>query len=185
MRTDSPNFGDRVAEIVGGGALACGAGIAVLLLSPGLALPPLLATVLAAFFGAVLGWAIVRAAPGGASGRGRITFAVEPFDDIVHDAAPGEEAMPELLLDDPLPMVVPVADASVAPERTSRVVQLFGTDDVATSSPATLQARIEAHLGRASLSLDDRATHPAMPTPDARDALHEALAGIRRTLRAG
>ena len=69
------------------------------------------------------------------------------------------EPEPEaLLLDDIL--------ASMGPE--SRVVRMFAPDQMPTAGQ--LQARIDRHMG-------------AAPDADAADALHEALADIRRSLR--
>ena len=69
------------------------------------------------------------------------------------------EPEPEaLLLDDIL--------ASMGPE--SRVVRLFAPDSLPTAGQ--LQSRIDQHIG-------------AAPDADAADALHEALADIRRSLR--
>ncbi len=69
------------------------------------------------------------------------------------------EPEPEaLLLDDIL--------ASMAPD--SRVVRLFAPDQVPTAGQ--LKARIDRHIG-------------AAPDQDAADALHQALAEIRKSLR--
>lgn len=74
----------------------------------------------------------------------------------------GAAAVAELLLDDPLP--VAAAD--------SRVVQLFA--DGRMPSAGQLSARIDRHLA------DDG---KSKPTRDASDALSEALAELRRSLR--
>jgi len=68
----------------------------------------------------------------------------------------------ELLLDDVLAQVVP----------DSRVVRLF--DRAAMPTPGELRARIDRHL--------DGSRGPAA-APDASQALHEALAELRRSLR--
>lgn len=73
-----------------------------------------------------------------------------------------QQAADELLLDDVL--------EGLAPE--SRVVRLF--DSSTLSSPGELQARVDRHLRREP---------PQMPAPDATQALHEALAELRRSLR--
>ena len=71
-------------------------------------------------------------------------------------------AVAELLLDDPLPMAEP----------GSRVVQLFA--DGRMPSAGQLLNRIDRHLGDNGKKL---------PTADASDALSEALAELRRSLR--
>jgi len=70
---------------------------------------------------------------------------------------------PELLLDDVL--------AQLGPD--SRVVRLF--DAAAMPTPGELRARIDRHL-------DSSNARPA-PHPDASQALHDALAELRRSLR--
>jgi hypothetical protein len=72
------------------------------------------------------------------------------------------ERSPELLLDDVL--------AQLGPD--SRVVRLF--DPAAMPTPGELRARIDRHL--------DSSARP-MPEADASQALHEALAELRRSLR--
>lgn len=73
------------------------------------------------------------------------------------------DAVAELLLDDPLP----------APASDSRVVQLFAAGQMPTAGQ--LQQRIERHIaGGAS---------PPRTSHDASDALSEALAELRRSLR--
>lgn len=75
-------------------------------------------------------------------------------------------AVAELLLDDPLP----------APAVDSRVVQLFAGNRMPTAGQ--LQRRIDRHLA------GDEQHHDRAPTPqDASDALSEALAELRRSLR--
>jgi len=83
---------------------------------------------------------------------------------LTHDrqvAQPDPEAA-ELLLDDVL--------AELAPD--SRVVRLF--DAAAMPTPGELRARIDRHLNTGRV--------PAAP-PDASEALHEALAELRRSIR--
>ena len=69
----------------------------------------------------------------------------------------------ELLLDDVL--------SELAPD--SRVVRLF--DRAAMPTPGELQARIDRHL--------DLAARVSQAEPDASEALHDALADLRRSLR--
>lgn len=76
------------------------------------------------------------------------------------------EAVAELLLDDPLPEFTP----------NSRVVHLFGDGRMPTAGQ--LQRRIDAHLA------DGQRPAPKA-TIDAADALGEALAELRRSMRQG
>ncbi len=73
------------------------------------------------------------------------------------------EAVAELLLDDPL----------TAPAPESRVVQLFAGGRMPTAGQ--LQRRIDRHLAEGE--------RPPVVTKDASDALSEALAELRRSLR--
>lgn len=72
-------------------------------------------------------------------------------------------AVAELLLDDPLPV----------PDGESRVVQLFAPGRMPTAGQ--LQRRIDRHIAGGDRPLPSR--------PDASDALGEALAELRRSLR--
>jgi hypothetical protein len=78
---------------------------------------------------------------------------------VLTDANPHHD---ELLLDDVL--------AQVAPD--SRVVQLF--DPAAMPTPGQLKARIDRHLDRGA---------PDAATPDASQALYDALADLKTELR--
>lgn len=78
------------------------------------------------------------------------------------------DAVAELLLDDPLP----------APTPDSRVVQLFADGRMPTAGQ--LKQRIDRHLADGDRSLS-AAGRP--PSSDASDALSEALAELRRSLR--
>ena len=82
------------------------------------------------------------------------------LDQPLVDAA--TEAVAELLLDDPLPATAP----------DSRVVQLFADGRMPTAGQ--LKHRIDRHLADGA--------RPAAPS-DASDALSEALAELRRSLR--
>lgn len=81
---------------------------------------------------------------------------------IVHDAAARDTSEDELLLDDVL--------GALGPD--SRVVRLFAPGDLPT--PGQLQSRIDRHL---------QARRAPQPIPDASEALSEALAQLRRSLR--
>jgi len=87
------------------------------------------------------------------------------FDELLLDQPlvdAGAVAVAELLLDDPLS--VPAAD--------SRVVQLFADGRMPTAGQ--LKSRIDRHLAEGG---------QRTPTSDASDALSEALAELRRSLR--
>lgn len=86
------------------------------------------------------------------------------FDELLLDQPliAGSEAIAELLLDDPLP--VPAID--------SRVVQLFAEGRMPNAGQ--LRDRIDRHLADAGKQA---------PSTDASDALSEALAELRRSLR--
>lgn len=100
--------------------------------------------------------------------------ADEPFAELLLDTvylapavmAAAADAVAELLLDDPLP--------SPAPD--SRVVQLFADGRMPTAGQ--LKQRIDRHLADSDRPLADRP-----PATDASDALSEALAELRRSLR--
>lgn len=81
---------------------------------------------------------------------------------VAQDGGAGVTERDELLLDDIL--------ETMGPE--SRVVRLFQPNGVPTAGE--LQARIDRHLGSAS---------PQPAPPDASQALHEALAALRQSLR--
>lgn len=88
-----------------------------------------------------------------------------PLDELLLDQPLVEaatEAVAELLLDDPLP----------APAPDSRVVQLFAAGRMPTAGQ--LKQRIDRHLAEGE--------RPVVTT-DASDALSEALAELRRSLR--
>jgi hypothetical protein len=106
---------------------------------------------------------------------GAVVFRIQPFEAVQFDR-PGELLLTleqrigttgELLLDDAL--AAPAADA--------RVVQLFAAAPLPTAGE--LQARIERHLG----SRPAQPPEPLRLVADDSDALHEALAALRRSLR--
>lgn len=81
---------------------------------------------------------------------------------LLTDRYEPEQPSEPLILDDILAQIEP----------NSRVVSLFDRDSMPT--PAQLKSRIDAHLGRG----------PAGPPPaDASQALHDALAELRRSMR--
>lgn len=104
-------------------------------------------------------------------GNSPFDFAMQPFEGpaLGHEAAIEVRDDDELLLDD-----VPLDDVLAQPEPGSRVVCLFGRQPVVRScSPA--QARVNLQL---------RSVVRPIPTPpDATEALHEALASLRQSLR--
>ncbi|MDQ3246967.1 MAG: hypothetical protein M3Q52_08805 [Pseudomonadota bacterium] len=107
---------------------------------------------------------------------GAVAFRIQPFkaaafdlpDELVLNLDQRIGTADELLLDDAL--AAPAADA--------RVIQLFATAPLPTAGE--LQARIERHLGArpAPESLE-----PLRLVGDDSDALHEALAALRHSLR--
>lgn len=157
---------ERILDAVAAAVLAVAVGVCALRLSFGLA---------ASASGAVLGlcgaYALLRAV----RPRGRFRLAEFALPDVLEqpeelllteaDRLPPEETepSPELLLDDVL--------AELGPD--SRVVRLF--DPSAMPTPGELRARIDRHL-------DSSNARPS-PHPDASQALHEALAELRRSLR--
>lgn len=83
-------------------------------------------------------------------------------DELVLTDADRLPAQDELMLEDVL----------AEPPPDSRVVRLF--DPAAMPTPGQLHARIDRHLA---------GSDPATPSPDASQALHQALADLRRSLR--
>jgi hypothetical protein len=75
---------------------------------------------------------------------------------------PATEPAEPLVLDDILTELGP----------DSRVIRLF--DRAAMPTPAQLKSRIDAHLAREAADA---------PAPDASQALHDALAELRRSIR--
>lgn len=106
------------------------------------------------------------------AGARREPLPAPSFD--VRDYAP--DPLPELLLTDRYqpepsgePLILDDILAQLGPN--SRVVRLFDRDSMPT--PAQLKSRIDAHLGRG----------PTPPPMDASQALHDALAELRRSMR--
>lgn len=183
---------DWLVELAGAAMPAAAAGFAAMLLAPSFGVAPGLA--LLAGFGAIFGLAFVTmraVAPEPrllvlpdfeqrelqddvlllveALGRDELLLDTpyRAYDELLLDqplAEPADlAALAELLLDDPLP----------APALDSRVVQLFAGGRMPT--PGQLQQRIDRHL-----SAGERST---VKHHDASDALSEALAELRRSLR--
>ena len=167
-------LGDRIAELTGAAALACGLGGSAWLLAPVLGFSSAASAAAAAAIGAFIGGGAVRAAPGNGARQALPSFDVTPIETL--ESSPDEEC--ELLLEDKV--ATPLGD--------TQFVRLFVVDNSPTAGQ--LQARIEAHL-RDQSSRDPKAAptpwdgSPAIPPaiPDASDALHAALADIRRSLR--
>jgi hypothetical protein len=171
-------LGDRIAELTGAAALACGLGGSAWLLAPVPGFSSAASAAAAAAIGAFIGGGAVRAAPGNGARQALPSFDVTPIETL--ECGPDEEG--ELLLEDKV----------ANPPGDTQFVRLF----VVSNSPTAgqLQARIEAHLCDQS-SRDPKAAptpwdgSPAIPPvippviPDASDALHAALADIRRSLR--
>jgi len=169
MGKDARHWGDRAAELAGAIALGSGTAASGWLLAPLEGLVPVQLAFATGSLGLVAGWLMVRLTPGAARAAALAPFEVAPIE--THDE---EFDFDELLL---------VTEAE--PARDSRVVELF--EPPHPTSPADLQARIAAHLGDSSRV----AGPPPAPSdgppaiPDASEALHAALAEIRRSLRTG
>lgn len=177
---------DWLVELAGALVPAGSAGIAAMLLAPSYGLAPE-AALLAGFGGMfVLALAAMRAVP--AEPRRLALPAFEPMvlptcvlDDAEMPHPQSFSIVDELLLDQPL--VQPAEMAAVAelllddplpsPPVESRVVQLFAAGRM--PSAGQLQQRIDRHL-----TAGDRLPDV---TQDASDALSEALAELRRSLR--
>lgn len=165
-RESSIPWAERLAELVGAVALAVGAGLSAGPLATRLDLMAVPIGLAAALFGGAIGWLVMRAVPSPVVAMPIAAFAVQeiaPTDITVEPAVLlGTEAM---LLD----------DALAAPTADSRVVALFAPDRQPTAGD--MQQRIERHLDL------NRDSPLAEKFPDATEALHAALAEIRRTLR--
>ncbi len=166
--------GDRIAELTGSAALASGLGGSAWLLAPVLGISSAVFAAAASAIGAFIGWGAVRAAPGNGTRQALPSFDVTPIETL--ESGPDEEC--ELLLQDKV----------ATPPGDTQFVRLFVVDNSPTAGQ--LQARIDAHLHDQS-SRDPKTAltpwdgSPAIPPviPDASDALHAALADIRRTLQ--
>jgi hypothetical protein len=110
-----------------------------------------------------------------------LTEQYEPEELLLTERYPADELLltdrymaDELLLTqryDPLePLVLDDIVDQLSPD--SRVVRLF--DPASMPTPAQLKSRIDEHLDGAA---------PEPPAPDAAQALHEALAELRRSIR--
>ena len=183
---------DWLVELAGASAPAAAAGFAAMMLAPSFGVVPRIA--LLAGFGAMFGlaYALMRAVRPEtrllalpdfeepelqddvlllveALGRDELLLDTPQvdLDELLLDAPLVEPAdlaaVAELLLDDPLP----------APAPDSRVVQLFAGGRMPTAGQ--LQQRIDRHLAAVE--------RPALVQQDASDALSEALAELRRSLR--
>lgn len=140
--------------------------------------------------GAWISWRTLERMPGAASGFLLAPFElraiefVEPEELLLTELAEGNELLlterveaDELLLSDadrltpaaPEPLVLDDILAEIGPD--SRVVRLFDRRSMPT--PGQLQARIDGHLRQTSGSA----------VPDASEALSNALAELRRSLR--
>ena len=163
---------DRAAELCGALALALGGAVSVWIATPMLVEARQPVALGVAMVGGALGWLFVR----GASGQ-TARLALPEFAIGAVEPEAVEIAEPEAIDDDVLILDQRV-EIEVAPRR---VVSLFGGDEVPTAGE--LQRRIATHLS----------AHPAPPVPgtaphavpDASDALFEALADLRRSLRQG
>lgn len=155
-----------------GGALppAAAAGFALFRLSPNLDVAPTTATAAASLAGFVLAYAVMRAVAPEPRRHGLAPFKVEQIGlpdelllDLCYEAPEEAETDDALLLD----------DALGPPDPDSRVVRLFDPGKMPTAGQ--LIERIDRHLAGVP--------RPVQTVPDASDALYQALAELRRSLR--
>ena len=160
------HWADHAAELGGASALAIGCGVSAWLLRSFVDLPGLALALAAVVIGGVLGWLFVHGSGPSHSRSALPMFKLEAIPLTMDD----DDDDDELLLDNPTP-------TPIAP---SRVVDLFGAGD-ALPTAGELQRRIDRHLGSPATP------QPSGPklVPDASDALFEALADLRRSLRRG
>ena len=162
-RIAAGHWADRAAEVAGASALAIGCGASAYLLRPFAAVAEVVTVVASALTGGVLGWLFVSK-----TGSAHAASSLVPFE--LAKISVGEDAQDdgELLLDQPI----------TVPAIPSRVVSLFGDGELLPTA-GELQRRIDVHLGSTSAP---EAVGPH-EVPDASDALFEALADLRRSLR--
>ncbi len=170
---------DWLVELLGAAAPACAAAYAAAKLAPDNGWPMATSVLVAGSGAFVAAFTAMRAVPAEAHHLALPDFNTsvllddallldEPYEvisELLLDQPlieAGCEAVAELLLDDPLP----------APTPDSRVVQLFADGRMPTAGQ--LKNRIDRHLADG--------TRPGTPS-DASDALSEALAALRRSLR--
>lgn len=158
------HWADRAAELGGASALGVGCGVSAWLLRSFVAVPGYALAAAAVLVGGLLGWLFVRNAGLAHPASSLPRFELEP---VPLGLADDDD---ELLLDDPV----------ATPAAPSRVVSLFGGGE-SLPTAGELQSRIDRHLG------SNAARDPSGPifVPDASDALFEALADLRRSLRRG
>ena len=167
----------RIETLVGAAAaaaLAAALGFAVYKVASGFTTPTGVITVatIASIIGFIAGQKLVRLLEGGAKPFAQPVFDILKIEPVEIDAldvlelTEADRFVPvveePLMLDDVL--------AGVSPD--SRVVRLF--DRAAMPTPGQLQARIDRHLNGGTSQT---------PSPDASEALFEALADLRRSLR--
>ena len=162
-RTSVGHWADRAAELGGAGALGIGCGFSAWLLRAMVPIAEFALVGALAVSGGILGWLFVRMTGSSPGASALKSFELEalPVGDV--DEGGG------LLLDDP-------ASPLAAP---SRVVRLFGGGDDALPSAGELHRRIDRHLDNHA-KLDQSGLQTV---PDASEALFEALADLRRSLR--
>ena len=148
---------ERIIELCGASALAAAAGFATWTLAPLALSSSSAAAAAAASVTFILAYTVLKRCGGHAP-----TIGLGAFELRTIEPQPEPEA---LLLDDIL--------ASLGPD--SRVVRMFAPDAIPTAGQ--LQARIDRHI--ASDGRDARGDRD----DEAREALHAALADIRRSLR--
>lgn len=163
---------DRAAELCGSLALALGGAVSAWIATPMLVEARQPVAMGVAMVGGALGWLFVRGAGGGTA-----RMALPEFMIVAVEPETVEPAVPKAI-DDEVLILDQRVDVEAAPRR---VVSLFGGNEVPT--PGELQRRIAVHLSAHSAPpVPGTAPHAV---PDASDALFEALADLRRSLRQG
>lgn len=162
---------DWLVELGGALAPAAAAGFAALQLAPSFDAAPATAMVIGSLGAFVLAYAVMRAVAAEPRQHGLAPFKVEQIGlpeelllDVRYEQPSDVESDNALLLDDPLG----------PPDADSRVVRLFAPEKMPTAGQ--LLERIDRHLAEGPRP--DRES-----IPDATDALYQALAELRRSLR--
>ncbi|MEO7813913.1 MAG: hypothetical protein ABIR87_00510 [Sphingomicrobium sp.] len=167
---------DWLVEVAGASAPALAASFAAAKLAPINGFAPATAALVAGGSVFAAAWTAMRMVPAEVQQLALADFAAVVLEDelLLDQPLAADEllldeplvaetaAVAELLLDDPLP----------TPANDSRVVQLFA--DGRLPHPGQLKERIDRHLADGG---------KAVPMVDASDALSEALAELRRSLR--
>jgi hypothetical protein len=160
---------DWLVELGGAMAPALAAGFAAYQLAPSLGFGGAGAMMVAASACFALGVLAMRAVKPEVRAYPMASFAVDPIAPVEVE----EPLLLDTLYEEPLLLDDPLA----APEKDSRVVQLFAHPALPT--PGQLKERIDRHLATGTMHVVHEFEGPA---PDASDALYAALADLRRSL---